>query len=402
MTERLTELLDRASDVDTRDLVAAAEQEAARRRRSRRRTTVLAVVAATVAVVAGGAWLSRPDDDAIRMVPRETTFSPRPDVNGTVWPRWDPFSLPDTPRGDSVLPQRLVAPTSAASVLDEPLPGGAVLAWPREGEDLLLLSTSGEWRSVPGTATANEGLLYEPVTPDLSADGRRLVMATIAGLRVVDVTTGQDEVIDWSEETAGPWDTAPCVEWLDPGRIVVKHWQTWWIASLDGTFTPAPWTSSGRFAVDPINGVVQVSRWRREDLRTWDGDQVVARMDFPWWGERFAAGFGMVAFTGGGGTEAYGTAGPMVLDPATERRLAYLPIRDRNGEYSDNGGLTVLGFLDADTTLIKVAPRNFSTTEPGKETWYLVSWDFRTNEVRRLTEGGADARTVIVAEHLVQ
>ncbi len=130
----------------------------------------------------------------------------------------------DAPRRPGVLPEQLSPPSEAPSIADSPLPD-VVVAWPEEGKDLRLLASSGDWRSVPGTATAIQGSLHDVVRPAISADGGQVAMATDAGILVVEAATGEQRVVPWPPELEGPFDTRPAVLWRpDDAGFVVMHW----------------------------------------------------------------------------------------------------------------------------------------------------------------------------------
>ncbi len=80
--------------------------------------------------------------------------------------------------------------------------------------------------------------------------------------------------------------------------------------------------------------------------------------------------------------------------------IAYAPIKDRNAVYSDNGVLTLLGFLDEDTLLMLVGPAAFHGNDV-EEARLLASWQFRTGEFQRISTGDADMRSIALAPKLV-
>lgn len=310
-------------------------------------------------------------------------------TNG-VFPRWDPFTITDEPWADSVLPHQLDPPANPPDVADDPMVA-AVIAAPLEGGDLRLLGIDGGWRRVDGTAEAVTGTLHDMVRPSLAADGKLVAMSTDAGILVVDVTTGKRQLIDWTKKLAEPQDMLPELLWLPDGTgIVVLHWTGPWSVGLDGTTTQLPyehdeWGSSAVLAIDP-DGTVVVKRFKERDLVLWRDGEQVGGTRFEYFGERPAAGFGRFALSGWG-NDLPKDGGPLVVDQSTGELVAYLPIKDPNSVYTDNGHLTPLGFLDADTVVLSVAPMDFKTMEIGEETWQLVSWNFVTGELRRLTSG---------------
>lgn len=361
---------------------AAAE---ARRRRTQRR-----VVAATVVAVVAVLLVVRPDGEGRRepapVAPTTDSATDTASDAGRVFPEWDPFTIADAPLRASVLPARVEPPAQAASVLDEPV-GRAVLAWPEKGRDLHLLDDRGRWRSLPGTADAVAGTLRGVAPVALSDDGRRLAVSTNAGLRVVDVSTGEDVLLPWPEQVAGPWDDAPELLWL-PGdeELAVLHWEDTWVMDLDGGIRRPPW---GReygvgLGIDRDGGVVeQADAYTGIDI--WRGDTLARELPSTYWLNSIAAGHGRVALVGSGSDVIDGLIGPIVLDSETGALVGAVGARDPRSAYS-HGSLTTLGLLDADTVLLMVTPRR---PRPGADpgTWYLAVWDARTGTFERLASG---------------
>lgn len=388
------QVLERATEgLPVCDQSQAAWRRARRVRRRRAAAAVGATVVLVAAAAAGTAAWPRGGD-----TPRPPADTPTPSVDARAQiQRWDPFTLPDQPRRASVLPTTLAPPASAPSVLDRPL-AAAVVAWPQQGRDLMLLGTSGDWRSVPGTEGAVTGGLTNVVRPALSSDGTSVAMATDAGVRVVDVAAGHQEVWPWPERVGGPWDTPPEVRWL-PGdeQVVVSAWRNPWVVGPDDA-APAPYRSAygSGLMVDPEGPVRELDsghllEWQGTDLVR----QVVLEVSAA---QRPVTRHGLVAATGSNG---WNRGGPMVLDADTGELVSAAFARERAGEYSDNGYLTAQGFLDDTTALVLVAPMDFGSMEPGEETWYLVAWDFRTGSFERITQGGSGMAAAEVAPALV-
>jgi len=402
----LHRVLSEATDhVRSPDLADRALAGASRRRV--RRTSLVGLV--VVVLLGGGVTWSLQD----RVPPAGVVDTPAPSPTASptaietnegkmgTQPLWDPFTVVEAPRGQSVLLERLDPPPDPTSVFDSPIPA-VVVAWPEEGRAVRLLSPDGEWRSVPGTESVAESALRDVASPAISSDGRLVTFATEAGLWVVDVSAGDRRILPWPEAIAAAWDTPPGVLWM-PGddEVLVLHWNTPWIMGLDGSDEDA--AHLGRYAslvaVDPAGSLLQ-RRFRSGEIVEWQEGQVVARVDDGIaWGERMVAGHGMVALTGGLGGGAF--AGPIVIDAATGERVAYAPIRDRSSEYSDNGFLTSQGFLDEDTLLLLVGPMDFRTMDIGEERWHLVAWNFRTGDFELITSGDSAMRGIEVAVDLI-
>lgn len=396
----VTTLLERATD----HLVAAPTAAGvwARARHIRRRRAAAAGVVAVGAVVVAVAAVASPSrTDGEPRPPlvepsRTDAVAPTPDPL-----RWDPFSLPDEPRSASVLPARLEPPSSAPDVLDSP-DVAAAAAWPERGRDLAVLGVDGVWREVPDTADALTGPGDYVLRPEISSDGRRIAMSTDDGILVIDIAAQTRRVMVWPSQISGSWDGPPSLRWL-PGdqQLVVLHWRHTWVSALDGSFQQAPYEAGygDGLAIDPA-GPVYLSEWRTREIAEYDGEVEVARVPGPEWGSRFAAGEGLLGFTGG--PRGAFTSGPIVLDASTGEQLAAAWIRDRDAVYSDNGHLTVEGFLDDQTALLLVGPLDFRTMEPGTETWYLVAWDFRDGSFSRLAEGDRRMSQLDVATDVLE
>lgn len=405
MTELHQALREATEHLGSPDLAPRALRDAGRRRARR---TTLGALAAVVLLGGGVTWVVQDREPKAGVVdtpsPSPTTLPTPAETNeakmGTQ-PLWDPFTVVDAPRRDSPLPVELAPPSEAPSIFESPIPA-AVLVWPEQDRALMLLSTEGEWRSVPGTESIAPSSLRDVAAPAISSDGRLVAFAAEAGLWVVDVAAGERQVLPWPDPIAAAWDTPPGVLWM-PGddEVLVLHWNTPWIMAVDGSDTDASYL--GRYtntvAVDPAGPLVQ-RQFRTGRLVEWRDGEVVRRTDDGIaWGERMVAGHGMVALTGGLGGGAF--AGPIVIDTATGERVAYAPIRDRSSEVSDNGFLTSQGFLDEDTLLLLVGPMDFRTMEIGEERWHLVAWQFRTGDFELLASGASDMRGIEVAPALL-
>ena len=405
----LTGVLERVTaDLPVRDRGPHALRQARVVRRRRRTGVVAGLVAAAAAALVVPQTSLGPDRDpspapspTVLPSPTVTESGDGSAVNAEDYPVWDPFTLADSDRDESVLPEVLDPPAEAPSLFDEPL-DAAVVAWPEEGRDLMLLGVDGSWRSVPGTADAVRGTLRDVVRPVLTSDGKTVAMSTTDGILVVDVTEGTQQVLPWPAEIRQPTDTVPPLQWL-PGneQLNVDYYDKQWIVGLDGSDREAPWSTDPTYqvAVDQA-GQVRQFRYDRRDLVTWQGDEIVSLADASWWGERYVAGYGMVAFTGNLATGSHG--GPAVVTGDTADVVAWARTPDRASVYSDNGYLTAQGFLDPHTLLLLVAPMNFRTMEEGSETWYLATWNLGTGGFEHLTTGDTRMRGISVATDVVR
>lgn len=397
----LADVLDRATDEVAASGLAATAWGEAQARRRRRRVVLGAAAAALVVVGASAGLATLRDDSPPRPVgPSTPSISPSDGVpaDDPVGRRWDPLTLVDDPVRRSVLPARLDPPEQPPNVADAPMEA-AVLAWPEVGQDLKLLGTDGGWRCVKGTADDVDGTIGRLLRPALTHDGTKVAVATNDGVLVVDVATGDERLVPWPAPLAGPGDDPPSLRWL-PGDdgLLVLHWKDTWVMELDGSFRKASY--GGRYgsglAVDPAGTVVE-RRTELDDLRVWRGEDLVSTAPTSYqWGERYAAGFGLVALTGGGG-RLPGDGGPIVLDATTGDVLAYHPIRDRHAVYTDGGRLTAKGFLDAETVLLLVGPTRWVDRTAIADEYVLVAWSFRTGSFERLASGGPGMAAIDVA-----
>lgn len=399
----LHEVLSRASDdQDAPEIVVRALAEANRRLAWRRAGAAAAVATAVVAGIVLVPPLVGPSPDPVE--DPATTQGPdrsgpaTPDVANTdpTQPVWDPRSIERSPSRRTNLPARINLQTAEGpSLLEQAMPG--VVAALRDDTSLRLLGTDGTWRILPLEATP--GYLFgadDVARPAISSDGTRVAIATEAGVRVVDVTTGTDDTIQWPKVLAQPRDNPPTVEWQpgDDGFVVFDIVGTW-LVWLDGSSRKAPYRSY-TLGIDP-DGPVYQNDFQTSTLLTWEGDEVVAESPFIQC-ERLVAGYGMVACTTGSLQPS--RSGPVVIDPTTGEIIAYAPIEDPNAIYSDNGGLTLLGFLDDHTLLMLIGPATFHDDDI-QEARYLATWEFRTGEFQRISTGDTVLRSIAVAPAMV-
>lgn len=319
-----------------------------------------------------------------------------PDTDPATQSVWDPSSIEAASLRPTRVPERIDLQSAQGPTLHEQPMSGIVAAL-RDDTSLRLLDAAGTWRTV--SLTASQGVTFgvdDVRRPSISSDGTRVAVAIEAGIRVFDGTTGTERTIPWPELFAPPRDNPPDVEWQpgDDGFIVFDIVRTW-LVGLDGSSREAPYRSYA-LGIDP-EGPVYQNDFEVNALLTWQGGEVVDEAPFIQC-ERIVAGYGMVACTAGSLQPS--RSGPVVLDPTTGDVIAYAPIKDRNAIYSDNGGLTLLGFLDEDTLLMLVGPAAFHGNDV-EEARFLASWQFRTGEFQRISTGDADMRSIALAPKLV-
>lgn len=401
----LHEVLSRASaGQDAPELVHRAVVTANRRLARRRGVLASAIVAATVAGIVLVPRLAGPSPESM-MEPAVPAGSSAPDAPGpsnapdadpATQPVWDPKSIESAPLRPANLPERIDLQAAQGPTLDtQPMSG--IVAALRDDSSLRLLDTDGTWRIV--SLATSEGAPFgvdDVARPSISSDGTRVAVATEAGIRVIDATTSTELTIPWPEEFAPPRDSTPNVEWQpgNDGFIVFDIDQTR-LVGLDGSSRRAPYRSYA-LGIDP-EGPVYQNDFEADTLVTWEGDHVVDKSPFIQC-ERMVAGYGMVACTAGSLQPS--RSGPVVLNPESGELLAYAPIEDRDSIYSDNGGLTLLGFLDKNTLLMVVGPAAFNGNHVAGER-FLASWEFRSGEFERISTGDAGMRSLAVAPSLV-
>jgi hypothetical protein len=361
----------------------------------RRVAPLLAVVALLVGCSGQASPIGSDVPDAAQVATAPSTLTPDPARwDPATQPVWDPRGIETLPLRRTRLPER-IDPRSAhgPSVQERPMSG--IVAAIHDVAGLRLLDTDGTWRLVPVLSGQDAVFgVTDYSRPSISFDGTRVAVAIEAGIRVIDATTGHEVTIPWPPPFSGRRDAPPSVVWQpgDDGFIVFDIVRTWLVA-LDGSHREAPFRSYA-FGVDP-DGPVYENAFRTTRLVTWAGDRIIDRVPFVQC-ERMVADYGMVACTAGS-LQSF-RSGPVVVDPRTGKVIAYAPVKDPNSLYSDNGGLTVLGFLDEDTVLMVVGPPAFHRNGVG-EVRSLVSWQFRTGEFHRISTGRL--RSIAVAPQLV-
>ncbi|MFC7360404.1 hypothetical protein [Nocardioides astragali] len=371
--------------------------ETTRRLTAGRHVATLLVV---VALLVGCSGEALPTESDVPRAAQVTSDSPSPSAPGpTRWdpatqPVWDPASIETLPLRRTRLPEQIdLRSAHGPTLLAQPMSG--IVAAMRDAAGLRLLDTDGTWRLAPVPPAQHTVFgVTDFARPAISSDGTRVAVALEAGIRVIDATTGDESTIPWPPRFSGRRDAPPSVVWQprDDGFFVFDTVWTWLVA-LDGSHREAPFRSYA-FGIDP-DGPVYENAFRMTRLVTWAGDRVIDRSPFVQC-ERMVAAHGMVACTAGS-LQSF-RSGPVVVDPRTGKIIAYAPIKDRNSLYSDNGGLTVLGFLDEDTVLMVVGPLAFHRNGIGEER-SLVSWQFRTGELQRISTGRL--RSIAVAPQLL-
>ena len=357
----LQTVLARATDRIEAPGLGAGAFSAARRRRSRRRRGLAAggaaALAVVVTIVVSTGLASGPRTEPL---PRETPGpGPTPDIElevpevpeSAVQELWDPRRVTELPPGEDLpLPSSLDPIITALSPLDGQMRGIAVVS---TGPYLFVLDRQGDWHTVGAPAAR----LPDGSTA-LSADGTRVAFTARGGLwwRDLDGDGGWQRT-PYPDGFAIKEERRPPLEIDADGRILIGYGvdrPAWSIDPVTGesaplTFAldraePAP---EGSVLLWPVTDRTSVAAVR--EVRGWDGEREGA--DWP----------GLIAMRG---------------EDLTTR--AYLPIRDDNAYYTENGGLRPLAWVDGDTVLAWVAPRSGTGVS---KTAHLFTWNVETGEL---------------------
>lgn len=376
----LHDILDRATDrVDAPHGLTAWALGEARRRRARVRGYGAALVAAAAVVVLvvsvrvvapdpdGQGEPSGPVPPTASQVPTSPEAPPVP--RSAVLERWDPRGVEGLSVLDLGIP-RVMPPaptagalTEAVALLDDDtrplLVGAEGTAVPLELPDGI-----GRWRSIA-----------------LSPDGSRVAAVGRAFF--------------WRDLAGGTWqrldrpagiDVEATVRWVSSDDVVLSGYPatvrmdvtTGEQATLDFARSDGWWatTEDGYVTYEQLDLLME---------RTGDAGEVVARrmptgplgslQRFAVRGSALAAVRAVTTFTSSKGpTEQDGL---LALDLDTLATRAFLPLPDEATYYSDNANASVLTWLDGETVLFTVHPK-----DAAKE--YLVAWDVETGALSRV------------------
>ncbi len=346
----LHELLGRTTDRIEAPHLGAAALVIARSRRTRARGAVAALAAAAVvtAVVLVPDRVEQVQPAPAPFTPSQTQ-EPTPDpTEGREERRWDPRKVDAQPVVDSVLPAGIDAPSSAPSVTSEPI-DAAILSVDRN-DQLLLLSSDGEWRSVPVPER------HAPAA-SLSRDGTRLLVPSGAGAEVWDLATGGRTSLTIPEGSV-PWDFQSW-RWIDTETVLFDDYEGGW--AINVTSSQAQRVAYPRdffYAIDPSGDVVETGDASDTSVLTRPAvtEDAIAGTTFD-----------------PGDSESFRV---VVVDRASGEEVASLPVEDFEGNYS-NWALRVEAVLGDGTVLLWVAV-------PGPEArdgWRLVAWDPATDDL---------------------
>jgi hypothetical protein len=371
----LQDLLEQATDLVEPPGLAAGALAEARRRRARSRGFASALVAAAavvVLIVSVRVVTGDPRSDAPPADPATPSVTEVPTAPAIARSRiqevWDPRGAEGQPVVDLGVPR--VLETLTAGPVDRPVvvldDGSRARVVSAEGlvADLALPDGLGELRTV-----------------SLSPDGTRLAAVGISGFfwRPVD---GDWRRVELSQQATGEGIE---VTWApDGGSLVLRSHLAGIridLASGEQSRLPMlrayePWT----FAPD---GTIVTTG--RPDFRRWDGDEVVSvvRLGPLESLQRPVAGASLLAaaranVSVGEKRLAEDSDGLIAVDGETLVTRGFLRVPSAASSYVDGGALTPIAWLDDDTLLFTVLPKD----APKR---YLMTWDVATGEVSRVS-----------------
>lgn len=375
----LHDVLDRATDrLDAPPGMGARALGESRRRRTRRRgyggalvaaaaTVVLVVSARVVAPDPGGE--ERPSEPSAPTVSVAPTAPPIP--RSAVQERWDPRGVEGLPVRELGVPRVMPAtPTAGADSLTE------AVALLDDGQSPLLVGAD-------GTAA--------PLELPVGIGHWRSVALSPDGTRVAAVGRS----LFWRDLAAGTWqrrdrpagvDVEATIRWIGPDEVVLSGYPA--TVRMDVTTGESAELgfarSGGWWAPGPEGGYLSHDPAGLADRSGSSGEEVTRLVPTGSVGslQRFAVGEDAIAAVRAtttytrprGPTEQDGL---LVLDRATLETRALLPLPYEATYYSDGGNASVLWWLDGDTVLVEVHPK-----DAAKE--YLVAWDVDTGELSRI------------------
>lgn len=408
----LHQVLARAAEpVPLPDLARGALAEADRVRVRRRGIAAAGVAAAVVGAVVVSSTIGGRTAGGPVPAPRPDD-GPAPTVEGEAVPDsvvqdfWDVGGVGSLPLRDSALPEVIEPPRSAPGLAENPMPAAVLSMW-GEGDITYLRSPDGEWRSVPHPGP-------EPSMAELSDDGGRLALPGADGLEVWDVAGGTSTTLAWPADATLPVaDLVVALRWApDSEHVLVIGPRRSWLMGLDGSVEERPYPSN-RYSSDlyfaedgRVVELAAVLGGAGRELVEWEGSERVSTLDATGLSslDRAAVRGDLVAAVRGVGgyytpREAADWDGLIAFGRRDATARAYLPIRDDNAAYSDNGRLTVRGWLDDETVLAWVLPEAGDRTDG--DHWWLVAWHYPSGELTRLGGGGAYDRLSDVVPALV-
>jgi hypothetical protein len=359
--DNLRAVLDRSTEaVDTPGLTAVAIREASRRRTRGRGAAAAALAAGLVASVFVAVEVG---DDGRDRTPAPGTSSASPTsttsptatsarqlVEGTQ-PQWDPREVDDLPAAEPgtapFLPALVEPPVSSTPLAADPIDAAVLVVRARGGRIAKLLSTGGEWRSVP--------LPGDYPFLRLSPDGTRLLVFKYADgpgdeVTLHDLPSGASRQLAYPSDYR-PWNS-PTWDWVDEQTLVLDDARGGWrIDASTGASEELPYPGRGQWEVAADGSVVESVPSSPAKLTDWSGGSARVVSE--------AATGRLESFQADADT-VVGTSyderpfSVLVADRQTLTPQHVLPLVDHEGNYS-GGGLGVLALMDDGTVLLRVA-----------------------------------------------
>ncbi len=346
----LHDLLDRSTDAIESPALAAPALHLARRRRTRRRGAAAAVivsgVVATVLVAThlGGSTGVAPPTAPTRPPPTERTDGP---VVQRVWDPREAVDLPPAPDGiAAALPESIDPPGTSPALADEPIPAAVVLV--KERGVAQVLSTSGDWRSVP--------LLNEYSAVALSPGGTRLAVWQSAGngrpATVYDVASGESRIVPLPESyvpSNATWWT-----FLDDDTLLLNSdGRGWTVDATTGAAENFPHRVEAFADIDPSGVLLTTDAALEPEVLTDNADGTSRQVSMARTGSltTLRANAGTVVGT----SEEFQDEelAVVVADRRSLTPLVSLPLRDPDHSFGF-GRLKVTAIADDETVLLRV------------------------------------------------
>lgn len=368
-------VLHRATQSIDAPVLAGRAVVGARSRRARRRglvaaATSSAVVAAVVIATHVGGTPSVAPPTTPSSAPASPTGVPNLDADAsepaiapmidpaTVQPTWDPADVRDLPLDASVSTLDVLEPSGPVGAVS----GGALVAADVDGLSWLW-GADGGWRSTayPEPAPGSPGRSIA-----LTPDGSELVVTGRTALWTRSTDSQRWNEVAYPSGFRTDFDYYATVAAFDDGRILLGQYRRFWLLDPDGLATRLPFDALDE--VVPAGDDVLAERFAQpltQVVEEWRGGAVVRATDSSTLQslQRPVADASSIALTRArtsfgrpaGVTESDGLLA-LSRDGLISR--AFLPVSSAGSYYSDNNGLTALDWLDSDTVLAEVRPRN--------------------------------------------
>lgn len=389
----LHQVLDCATDDIGAPALAARAFNAARRRRTRRRGAVAAVLSSGLVVavvvasqVGAGPSVAPPTNPSLSPstsptdVPSVAEATAAAEIDpAKAQPLWDPAGVEDLPRAGVLLPDELDPVGESGPAI------GSAVAVADDGGLCWVLGSSGEWASTAypegelefvGRQVAISSVAYEVVVTGRTALWRR------------DVSTQEWTKVPYPADFRTQFDYQPSLAVYDDGRILLGQDERWWLIPADGG-------AATRLPFDRFDDVmtagsdVLASRFAntappQRTVEEWRSGSIVRSQDAIGFqslqrpvADTFSIAFARARTGYTVPPSVVESDGLLALDREGLTTRAFLPVPSAASYYTDSGGLTPVGWLNPDTVLVAVRPRDdFDTT-------WLVTWDVDTGELAR-------------------